>query len=421
MDRVVNRLEVLGVVMARGGSKGLTRKNVRPLRGHPLVAYSIASGLAAETITRVIMSTDDREIADTARAYGADVPFLRPAELALDDTPDFPVIEHALRWLAESEGYRPEVVVQLRPTTPFRPRGFVDEAVRLLLEDSTIDCVRGVTIPKQTPFKMWRPREDGTMGPLLELPDIAEPYNAPRQKLPVAYWQTGHVDAIRTRTILEQRTLTGRRVRPLLIEQHYCVDIDTAADFELAEQALEAKSLDIDFPRSTRGDRQGPREWPRDVRLVVFDFDGVFTDNRVLTLQDGTEGVLCDRSDGLGLAMLRQRGQSMVVLSTEMNPVVSARCRKLGLPYEQGLSDKGAALVKLAESRGVSLDQIIYVGNDLNDLDCMRKAGFAVAVGDAHPSALAAADWILRRPGGQGAVREFCDLLLAHQTAEDLR
>ena len=136
MDRVVNRPEVLAIVQARGGSKGLPRKNLRLLRGHPLVAYSIASGLAARSITRVIMSTDDEEIAEVARQYGAEVPFMRPAELADDDTPDFPLFEHALAWLAEHEDYRPETVVQLRPTTPLRPRGMLDEAVRHLARRS---------------------------------------------------------------------------------------------------------------------------------------------------------------------------------------------------------------------------------------------------------------------------------------------
>ncbi len=132
MDRLVTTPEVLAIVQARGGSKGLPRKNLRLLRGHPLVAYSIASGLAARSITRVIMSTDDEEIAEVGRAYGAEAPFLRPAELAEDDTPDFPVVRARLAWLAKHEGYLPEIVVQLRPTTPLRPRGMLDEAVRIL-------------------------------------------------------------------------------------------------------------------------------------------------------------------------------------------------------------------------------------------------------------------------------------------------
>jgi CMP-N-acetylneuraminic acid synthetase len=284
LDRVVKRPEVLGIVQARGGSKGLPRKNVRPLRGHPLVAYSIASGLAARSITRLIVSTDDDEIAAVAQQYGAEVPFRRPIELAADDTPDYPLFVHALDWLAEHESYRPDVVVQLRPTTPFRPRGMLDEAVRLLFSDSQIDCVRGVTAPKQTPYKMWRDSGDGYLLALMDTP-FAEPYNMPRQKLPSTYWQTGHVDVIRTTTIREQQSLTGRRVKPIHVELSYCVDIDTPADFELAQQIIDQKQLDIDPPRSLDGAPRR-RDWPNRIDLVVFDFDGVFTDNRVIVFTE---------------------------------------------------------------------------------------------------------------------------------------
>ena len=131
MDRLVSRPEVLAIVQARGGSKGLPRKNLRLLRGHPLVAYSIASGLAARSITRVIMSTDDEEIADVARQYGAEVPFMRPPELAGDDTPDFPLVRARAGLAGRStKATCRQLVVQLRPTTPLRPRGMLDEAVR---------------------------------------------------------------------------------------------------------------------------------------------------------------------------------------------------------------------------------------------------------------------------------------------------
>jgi YrbI family 3-deoxy-D-manno-octulosonate 8-phosphate phosphatase len=382
------------------------------------VAYSIASGLASARINRLIISTDDPEIARVASEYGAEVPFLRPAELAQDDTPDYPVIRHALEHLAAAEGYHPAALVQLRPTSPFRTRGLIDRAVDLLEEDQEADCVRGVTVPKQVPYKMWRPTAGGYLAPLLDVPGVDEPYNAPRQNLPQAFWQTGHVDAVRTVTILEKGTLTGRRVRPILVEPQYCVDIDTEADFELAEEALAKKSLDIDLP-SRPGEGRRPRDWPETIDLLVFDFDGVFTDNRVLVLQDGTEGVLCDRSDGLGLASLRRRDLPMAVLSTETNPVVKARCTKLGLPSVQGLGDKRAALVELAASRGIDLSRTVYVGNDENDVGCMQAAGFAVAVADSHPSAVRVADLVLASRGGRGALRELCDSILVRLTGDD--
>jgi len=148
--------ETLALIPARGGSKGIPRKNIRSFAGFPLIAYSIAAAREARTVKRVIVSTDDMEIAAVARQYGAEVPFMRPAELAGDTTPDLPVFEHALKILEEVDGYKPDIVVQLRPTSPLRPRGMVDEAVRILKLFEDADCVRGVVPAGQNPHKMWR-------------------------------------------------------------------------------------------------------------------------------------------------------------------------------------------------------------------------------------------------------------------------
>ncbi len=125
--------DILAIIPARGGSKGIPRKNIRNFVGYPLIAYSIAASLQSELVTRTIVSTDDEEIAAVAREYGAETPFLRPAVFAEDNTTDLPVFEHALNWLVENEDYHPDVVVQLRPTSPIRPPGCVDDAVKILL------------------------------------------------------------------------------------------------------------------------------------------------------------------------------------------------------------------------------------------------------------------------------------------------
>src|SRR3990172_9517903 len=145
--------ETLALIPARGGSKGIPRKNIRSFAGFPLIAWSIAAAKQASCVTRVIISTDDPEIAAIARDWGAETPFLRPDELAQDNTTDLPVFQHALKFLEEVEGYRPEVIVQLRPTSPIRPRGMVDQAVDILLAHPDADCVRGVVPAGQNPHK----------------------------------------------------------------------------------------------------------------------------------------------------------------------------------------------------------------------------------------------------------------------------
>lgn len=286
--------EVLAIIPARGGSKGIPRKNIRNFAGYPLIAWSIAAAQQAESVTRLIVSTDDEEIAAVARQFGAETPFLRPSEFAQDHSTDLPVFEHALKWLAEHESYEPDMVVQLRPTSPIRPRGLVDAAVRILLSHSDADSVRGVVPGGQNPHKMWRiTGENGPMKNLLEVPGIAEPYNAPRQLLPLVYWQTGHIDAIRTATILKGGSMSGAVIYPLIIDPRYTVDIDNLQDWGRYEQIISLVGLDIVMPGRPR------RPMPETVKMIICDFDGVITDNRVWTDEKGKETVAASRSDSM--------------------------------------------------------------------------------------------------------------------------
>lgn len=406
-------LKVLALVPARGGSKSIPRKNIRLLAGHPLIAYSIAAGQQAPSVSRVIVSTDDEEIAAVARQYGAETPFLRPAEFAQDNTTDFPVFTHALGWLAEHENYFPDIVIQLRPTSPVRPPDCVEQAVQLLLNDPQADSVRGVVPSGQNPFKMWRINPSGQMIPLLQVEGIQEPYNSPRQALPATYWQTGHIDAIRVSTILQKNSLSGDVILPLRIDPRYTIDIDTLRDWENAEALVNMAELPM--VRPTGGQK---RPLPAHPSLVVFDFDGVMTDDRVWVDQNGREMVAAHRGDGMGIALLRKAGIPAVILSTETNLVVTARGKKLQLPVIQGQTDKAAALRTLLAERQLDPAQVVYLGNDINDVPCFAGVGCAVVVADAHPEALKRADMVLKAHGGRGAVRELCDLILQHNRSE---
>lgn len=399
--------EVLAIIPARGGSKGIPRKNIRNFAGYPLIAYSIAAGLQSELVTRVIVSTDDEEIACVAREFGAKTPFLRPAELAQDQSTDLPLFEQALQWLRENEGYVPDAVVQLRPTSPIRPVSLVDDAVRMLLDTPDADCVRGVVSAGQNPYKMWQIDPDsGRMSPLLKVEGIAEPYNAPRQALPAAYWQTGHIDAIRTRTILEKHSLTGDVILPLIIDSRYTVDIDTLSDWARYESVVYSANLAMVTPGNRR------RPLPDDIRLLVLDFDGVVTDNHVYVDDEGKEMVMAYRSDSIGVQALQKAGIQVIVLSSEMNPVVTARCRKMGISAVQGVLDKPVILQEYLHQQMIKNEQVVYLGNDINDTPCFPLVGCAVVVADAQPEAIRQADRVLTRKGGFGAVREMCDIIL---------
>ncbi|MGD8455353.1 MAG: acylneuraminate cytidylyltransferase [Anaerolineales bacterium] len=403
----MNKAEVLAIIPARGGSKSIPRKNVLDFAGHPLIAYSIAAGLKAENVTRTIVSTDDEEIAEAARKYGAEVPFTRPAEYAQDDTLDLAVFQHALGWLAENEDYHPEVVVQLRPTSPVRPPDLVDRAVNLLLDNPEADSVRGIVPSRQNPYKMWRIGQEGRMKPLLNVEGLVEPYNAPRQGLPQSYWQTGHIDAIRPATILEKGVMSGDVIMPLVIDVRYTVDIDTPRDWEQAEELMRSGALPAVVPDGK------PYGLPDEIDLIVLDFDGVLTDNRVWVDEKGVEGVAAHRGDGMGISLLKKAGFEVIVLSTETNPVVAARCEKMKIEAYQGVEDKGTVLKKLLKERKAKPEHVIYVGNDVNDLACFPLVGCAAAVADAHPEVRSQADLILKTKGGYGAVRELSELILS--------
>lgn len=413
---MVTGREVLAIIPARGGSKGIPGKNIKDFAGFPLIAYSIVAGHQSEFVTRVIVSTDDEEIAQVARQYGAEAPFLRPAEFAQDDTLDLPVAKHCLDWLAVHENYFPEAVVWLRPTSPIRPLDCVDEAICLLLDHPEADSVRGVVPAGQNPYKMWTIDEQTKkMNPLLEVEGIREPYNAPRQALPDVYWQTGHIDVIWTKTVLEKHSMTGDIILPLMIDPHFTVDIDLPSDWQGAEQMVlnNPHGLEMVDPANQR------RRLPEDIRLIVLDFDGVITDNRVWVNEMGQEMVAANRSDSLGLETLRRlTGIEVMVLSRETNPVVAARCKKLNLPVLQAVQDKATAIQGVLARKGLTASQVIFMGNDINDLPAFPEVGFAAAPADAHPAVLRQADWVVSLPGGRGAVRELCDLLLERTQKE---
>lgn len=148
---------------------------------------------------------------------------------------------------------------------------------------------------------------------------------------------------------------------------------------------------------------------PKDIKLIVFDFDGVFTDNTVFVFEDGREAVRCDRSDGLGLLKLRKQGIDMMILSTEANAVVSSRAMKLDLYCIQNVPDKLGELTSIVAGKGIELSQVAYVGNDINDADCLKAVGLPITTNDAHPDVKNLGAYVTKKKGGKGAVRELCD------------
>lgn len=237
-------MEVLGIIPARGGSKGIPGKNIKPLAGKPLIAWTIEAAKHSKLLTRVIVSTDDEEIAATAKKYGAEVPFLRPKELAGDTSHDIEFLTHALDFLKEKESYVPDIVLRLPPTSPLRLAEDIDKGVQTLLDDPKADAVRPIIEAPKHPFKTWKISSDGKYLEAFfpaSVTGFAEPHNMSRQLLPEAYIHTGAMDVMRIDTILKQRSTAGKRTAFFFMPEERSINIDHPLDFEVAEFLLKKR------------------------------------------------------------------------------------------------------------------------------------------------------------------------------------
>jgi YrbI family 3-deoxy-D-manno-octulosonate 8-phosphate phosphatase len=383
-----NPIACCAVIPARGGSKGIPGKNLKRIAGQPLVAWTIQAAKRARHVQRVIVSTDDPAIAQVARAHGAEV-VERPAELSNDTASSEAALLHALEHLEQTQDYRPELLVFLQCTSPLTEAGDIDGAVQELL-DQKADSAVSVT---RFHYFLWRPLGGGGAEGI----NHDKRVRLRRQDREPEFLETGAVYVMRVSGFRASRhRFFGKTVLYETPAERVC-EIDEPIDLQLAELRLRQRtSLGL----------------PAKVAALVMDFDGVLTDNRVSVDQDGRESVQCSRADGMGLELLRKAGLPLLVLSKEQNPVVAARCEKLRVRCEQGIEAKLPALHAYCAELGIALENVVYVGNDINDLECLRAVGCGVAVADAHPEALSAAQLVLAAKGGQGAVRELCEMIL---------
>lgn len=228
-------MNVLGIIPARGGSKGIPGKNLAPVDGSPLIAYTIEAARQAKLLTRCVVSTDDENIASVARGLGADVPFLRPAALATDDALTFPVLLHALEHVEREDGRAYQIVVLLQPTTPLRTAEDIDEGVRMLTDRGADSVVSVVDVGGHHPFRMKRLLDDGR---LVNYIDQGFEDMRPRQQLPPVYIRSGALYITRRSVMMEQQRLIGDRCFGLVIPPERSINVDQTTDLYVAERLL---------------------------------------------------------------------------------------------------------------------------------------------------------------------------------------
>ena len=382
-----NTARIVAVVPARGGSKGIPGKNLQEVGGRSLVQRAVDVCRASRYINEVWVSTDDDTIADHAISSGGGV-IHRPDELAGDHASSESALLHALEHLNIS-GRGDEILVFVQCTSPFINAADVDAAIQRVVSrefDSVFAAVPTFEF-------LWRLDGDTAYGL-----NHDHSRRLRRQDRDPDYRETGAFYVMRVEGFVEcgHRFFGRIGVQPVAAETS--LEIDEAADLVLARGQERTVRNSLVLPP---------------FRLLVTDFDGVHTDDRAYVTQDGVEGVVVNRRDGHGVKLLRAAGVDVVILSTERNEVVAARARKLEIECLHGVDDKVLALESIMKRYRVDAADVAYVGNDVNDLQCLEMVGVPICVSDAHVDVLPAARYVTRCAGGAGAIREIADARLA--------
>ncbi|RMI45593.1 N-acylneuraminate cytidylyltransferase [Streptomyces triticirhizae] len=406
---------VLAVIPARGGSKGVPGKNLAPVGDAPLITRAVRECRAARLLTSVVVSTDDPGIAAAAHAAGAEV-IERPEDISSDTATSEAAVLHAMGVYEERHRVRVDVVLLVQCTSPFLSREEIDGVAAAVLDGAD-------TALTVAPFHGYLWREAAATGGHGVNHDKA--YRPRRQDRPQDLLETGAAYAMRAAGFRAERHRFFGRTELVRADPARVLEIDDPHD--LARARALAPLLDGGRNAIATGrpaDQESYARFPHfpdylptraDVDAVVLDFDGTQTDDRVLVDSEGRELVSVHRGDGLGIAALRRAGMPLLILSTEENPVVAARARKLRIPVMHGVDRKDLALKQWCEEAGIAPERVLYAGNDVNDLPCFHLVGWPVAVASAHDVVRSAARAVTSAPGGAGAVREIASWLLGKE------
>ncbi|CAM5306587.1 MULTISPECIES: acylneuraminate cytidylyltransferase [Streptomyces] len=391
---------VVAVIPARGGSKGVPAKNLAAVGGVPLIARAVRECRAARLVTDVVVSTDDTGIAAAARGAGA-VVVRRPGAIAGDTATSEAAVLHAMDTYEAEHGKPVDAVLLVQCTSPFLVREDIDGVAAAVVEAGADSAL---TVAPFHGF-VWREGadaavEDPAPGGIGVNHDTS--FRPRRQDRPQDFLETGAAYAMDAAGFRAAGHRFFGRTELVRTDPSRVLEIDDPHD--LARARALAPLLDTAHP--------GALPTRDDIDAVVLDFDGTQTDDRVLIDSDGREMVAVHRGDGLGIAALRKAELKLLILSTEVNPVVAARARKLRLPVLHGIDRKDLALKQWCEEQGIAPERVLYVGNDVNDLPCFGLVGWPVAVASAHDVVRGAARAVTSTPGGGGAIREIASWLL---------
>lgn len=382
---------IISIIPARGGSKSIPRKNVIDFCGKPLIAWSIEHALASEYIEGVFVSTDSEEIASISEDSGAGI-IKRPPELATDTSSSEAALDHAIQEVEKIYGDI-DLVVFLQATSPVREPGDIDNACETFMTGQ-YDSLFSASVLDD--FCVWEETEQGMKSVTFDYQN-----RGMRQDRQPHILENGSIYIFKPSVLEKFSNRLGGKIGIYQMPMWKSYQIDSMEDLEFCSYVMSHKLID----------KQNDSSQFRDIELIVYDFDGVMTDNRVLLREDSMESVVVNRSDGLAVGMIEQRGLRQVIFSTETNNVVKARAQKLGIPVISGIADKKGALASYCEERNIQLDDVIYIGNDVNDLEVMMSVGYPLCPQDAYPGIKEISKIVLNAPGGGGVIRELHTLI----------
>jgi len=385
-------MNIVSIIPARGGSKGIPKKNILNFCGKPLISWTIEEVLGSKLINDVYVSSDADDILEISKNYGAKV-IKRPRTIARDNSTSEEALKHAIAFIRKNVKEKIDIVVFCQATSPLRTSEDIDNAIKYFISTQADSLFSAVILES---LYTWRKQKR-------ELISVSYDYKnrARRQERLPLYLENGSIYIFKPEVLAKYNNRLGGKISMYIMDYWKSFDIDTIEDIEICEYFMRKKILS-----------KPPRINKKDIQLIVYDFDGVMTNNKVIVSEDGRESIIANRSDGLGVELLKKKDIKQVILSTESNNVVCARAKKLNLPVIYACKDKKNALQKYCGKMKYNLSKVAYIGNDINDLEAMKMVGYPIATADARIEIKKISKIITKTIGGDGVIRELLDIFM---------
>jgi len=388
-----NNKNIIAIIPARGGSKGIRNKNIIDFCNKPLIAWTIEQAKMSKYLDGVFVSSDSENIISIAQKYGSRT-ITRPSEISCDDSRTEDALIHALDQINNEFDKNETILLVLQTTSPLREHDDIDIAIELYFSKEFDSLFSATRIEDLTIWENNNGHWDSV--------NFNYKNKLRRQDRPAQYIENGAIYITVPSIIKNNNNIIGGKIGVYQMEFWQSWEIDTIEEVDLVrfffeKHIIEKIEVNIDL---------------EDIDLIVFDFDGVMTDNRAILLEDGTEGVIINRGDGVGINNLKKFNIPIMILTSESNNVVKKRAEKLNLKIISNIENKKTSLENYLNTISINHEKVMFVGNDLNDSEVMKWVGLPVCPADAHPAIKQISKIVLPEKGGEAISRKIYDLLL---------